>query len=30
MDEKMHIISKPEELLNWMKEHEEFKNMNCR
>ena len=29
MDEKMHIISKPEELLNWMKEHEEFKNMNC-
>lgn len=25
----MHIISKPEELLNWMKEHEEFKNMNC-
>ena len=29
MDEKMHIISKTEELLNWMKEHEEFKNMNC-
>lgn len=28
MDEEMHIISKPEELLNWMKEHEEFKNMN--
>ena len=27
MDEKMHFISEPEELLNWMKEHEEFKVM---
>ena len=25
MDEKMHFITEPEELLNWMKEHEEFK-----
>ena len=28
MDEKMHFITEPEELLNWMKEHEEFKVMN--
>ncbi len=25
MDEKMHFMTEPEELLNWMKEHEEFK-----
>lgn len=28
MDEKMHFMTEPEELLNWMKEHEEFKVMN--
>ncbi len=24
MDEKMHFMTEPEELLNWMKEHEGF------
>jgi hypothetical protein len=28
MDKKMHFITEPEELLSWMKEHEEFKKMN--
>ena len=28
MDEKMQFMTEPEELLNWMKEHEEFKVMN--
>ena len=28
MDEKMHFMTEPEELLNWMKEHEEFKVMD--
>ena len=28
MDKKVHYITEPEELLSWMKEHEDFKKMN--
>ena len=28
MDKKVHYITEPEEVLSWMKEHEDFKKMN--